>query len=124
MVRAQSSGPGDVTLSYTWTANGGSVVGSGAEARWNPSATPGTYTVSLHVDDGRGATGDCSSDIGVEQKIHQPPTMVCSADRSSVAAGEPVRDDGYGQRCGARDSELLLERERRQHRRFRIFGEA
>ena len=91
IVRAQLSGPGDATLSYTWTANGGSVAGSGPEARWTAAATPGTYTVSLHVDDGRGATGDCSADVRVAQKVHQPPTMLCAADRSSVAAGQPVQ---------------------------------
>jgi outer membrane protein OmpA-like peptidoglycan-associated protein len=90
-VRAQLSSPGDATLSYAWTANGGSVAGSGPEARWTPAATPGTYTVSLHVDDGRGATGDCSADVQVAQKVHQPPTMACAADRTSVAAGEPVQ---------------------------------
>ena len=91
VVRAHASAPASATLSYTWTADGGSVEGSGAEARWNVSATPGAYTVSTHVDDGHGGTGDCSSNIRVEQKIHPPPTMVCSADRSSVAAGEPVQ---------------------------------
>jgi outer membrane protein OmpA-like peptidoglycan-associated protein len=91
IVRAQSSAPGSAALSYTWTANGGSVNGSGPEARWNASATPGTYTVTAHVDDGRGATGDCSADIRVALKVHQPPTMVCTADRSSVVPGQPVQ---------------------------------
>ena len=90
-VHAHSSSSGNVPLTYTWTANGGTVEGSGPEARWTASATPGVYTVSLHADDGRGATGDCSSDVRVEQKVHQPPTMVCAADRSSVAAGAPVQ---------------------------------
>ena len=91
LVHGHLSGPSDATLSYTWTANGGSVEGSGPEARWTAAATPGAYTVSLHVDDGRGATGDCSADVQVAQKVHQPPTMVCAADRTSVAAGEPVQ---------------------------------
>jgi hypothetical protein len=91
IVRAQSSAGGGAALSYTWTANGGSVYGSGPEARWNASATPGTYTVSAHVDDGRGATGDCSTDLRVALKVHQPPTLVCSAGRSSVAPGEPLQ---------------------------------
>ena len=91
IVRAQSSGSGAATLRYTWTATGGSVEGTGPEARWSASAVPGTYTISTHVDDSRGATGDCSSDIRVEQKIHHPPTLVCSADRSSVAVGDPVQ---------------------------------
>ena len=90
VMRAQASGPAGGNVSYTWTANGGSVEGSGPAVRWNAPATPGAYTVSSHVDDGRGGTGDCSSNINVAQKIHQPPTMACSADRSSVAAGEPV----------------------------------
>jgi outer membrane protein OmpA-like peptidoglycan-associated protein len=91
IVRVHSSGSGNATLRYTWTANGGSVEGTGPEARWSASAMPGTYTISSHVDDGNGVTGDCSSDIRVEQKMHQPPTIVCSADRSSVAVGEPAQ---------------------------------
>jgi outer membrane protein OmpA-like peptidoglycan-associated protein len=83
--------PGDGAQRYTWVANGGSVEGAGPEARWNAPAMPGTYTVSSHVEDGRGTTGDCSSDIKVEAKLHQPPTMDCSADRSSVAASQPVQ---------------------------------
>ena len=90
-LHAHSSSPGNVPLTYTWTANGGNVEGSGPDARWTASATPGVYTVSLHVDDGRGVTGDCSSDVRVAEKVHQPPTMVCAADRSSVAAGAPVQ---------------------------------
>jgi len=90
IVRAQLSSPGGTTLSYAWTANGGSVAGAGPEARWTAAATPGTYTVSLHVDDGRGATGDCSTDVQAAQKLHQPPTVACAAGRTSVAAGEPV----------------------------------
>jgi outer membrane protein OmpA-like peptidoglycan-associated protein len=90
-VHAHSSSPGNVPLTYTWTANGGNVEGFGPEARWTASATPGVYTVSLHVDDGRGATGDCSSDVRVAQKVHQPPTIACAADRGSVAVGMPVQ---------------------------------
>lgn len=90
-VHAHSSSPGNVHLIYTWTASGGKVEGSGPDARWTASTTPGVYTVSLHVDDGRGVTGDCSSDVHVAQKVHQPPTMVCTADRSSVAAGAKVQ---------------------------------
>ena len=91
IVRAHAVASSGATLSYSWTANGGSVEGSGAEARWSPSSTPGTYTVSSHADDGHGDAGDCSSDIRVEQRMHQPPTMACSLDRNSVAAGEPVQ---------------------------------
>ncbi len=90
VVHAHTSSPDNVHLTYTWTASGGNVEGSGSDARWTASATPGIYTVSLHVDDGRGVTGDCSSNVHVVQRVHQP-TMVCTADRSSVAAGASVQ---------------------------------
>ena len=91
VVHAHSSNPDNVPVTYSWTANGGNIEGSGPDARWTASATPGVYTVSLHVNDGRGATGDCSADVRVAQKVQQPPTLACGADRSSVAAGVPVQ---------------------------------
>lgn len=91
IVRAHSSGPQNATLRYNWTVNGGSVEGTGPEVRWHASAVPGTYTISSHVDAGQAGTGDCSLDIRVEQKVHQPPTVACSADRNSVTVGEPLQ---------------------------------
>src|ERR1700751_3578378 len=78
-------------LTYTWTANGGKITnGTSPYARWDSEgAAPGTYTLSLHVDDGAGKTSSCSTNVRVDPKPKPPaPTMSCSADRSSVAAGE------------------------------------
>ena len=78
-------------LTYTWTANGGKITnGTSPYARWDSEGVAaGTYTLSLHVDDGAGKTSSCSTNVRVDPKPKPPaPVMSCSADRSSVAAGE------------------------------------
>jgi outer membrane protein OmpA-like peptidoglycan-associated protein len=87
---AQGSDTYNHSLNYTWTATGGSVDGSGPQVRWEPgNAAPGTYTISAHLDDGRGNGASCSSDVTLLPKpAVPPPTMSCSADPSTVQAGE------------------------------------
>ncbi|HXN52619.1 MAG TPA: outer membrane beta-barrel protein [Candidatus Acidoferrum sp.] len=92
VVRANASDPDNDPLTYSWTANGGTVEGSGPEVRWNSSGVnPGTYTAKVRVDDGRGGTVSCSADIRVEPPPNRPPTMSCSVDRNSVVIGESVQ---------------------------------
>lgn len=91
MVRAAASDPDNDPLSYAWAASGGTVEGSGAEARWNSSgAAEGNYRVKVRVDDGRGGIADCSTEIRVGPRPNRPPTMSCSADHNSVMVGDPV----------------------------------
>jgi outer membrane protein OmpA-like peptidoglycan-associated protein len=90
-VHAVASDPDSDPLTYSWTTSGGTVEGNGADARWNSSnAAPGAYSVKVRVDDGRGGTADCSTDIRVEPRPNRAPTMSCSADHDSVLIGEPV----------------------------------
>lgn len=92
LVRAVASDPDNDPLTYSWTTSGGSVEGSGPEARWNSSGTtPGTYTVKARVDDGRGGTTSCSADIRVEPRPNRPPVIACSADRNTVLVGESAQ---------------------------------
>jgi hypothetical protein len=92
LVRVVASDPDNDPLTYSWTASGGSVDGSGPEARWHSSGiTPGTYTVKARVDDGRGGIASCSADIRVEPRPNRPPVISCSADRNTVLIGEPVQ---------------------------------
>ncbi len=90
-VRAHAPSPESFPLTYTWTASGGTVDGSGPEVRWNSSgAAQGTYTVASRVEDGHGGTASCSAEIRVEPRPNRPPTISCTPDRSSVLVGERV----------------------------------
>jgi outer membrane protein OmpA-like peptidoglycan-associated protein len=96
-VHVSASDPDGDSLTYAWSATGGRVDGSGADARWSAgNSGAGSYTVSAHVDDGHGGTASCSVDIRVNAPppppapAPMPPTMSCSTDRSTVMAGERV----------------------------------
>ena len=91
-INATASDPDGDSVSYSWTATGGSVDGSGNQVRWNSANTAnGTYTVTARVADNKGGTASCSVDIGVAPRPNRVPAMSCSADRNSVLTGERVR---------------------------------
>jgi hypothetical protein len=78
-------------LTYSYTATGGTVDGTGADVRWNPSGLAvGNYTVNAKVDDGRGGTATCSADIAVAVRPNRNPVISCAAERSPIIAGERV----------------------------------
>jgi hypothetical protein len=56
-------------LNYTWTANSGTITGTGPVARWDSTGVPaGSYTLSVHVDDGTGQSASCSTSVTVQPK--------------------------------------------------------
>jgi outer membrane protein OmpA-like peptidoglycan-associated protein len=88
-VTTTASDPDNDPLTYTWTSTGGRVDGTGAQVRWLSAGTAvGSYTVTVHVDDGRGGSATCGADISVQPKPNHPPTISCTANPSSVFAGE------------------------------------
>ena len=88
-VHVTASDPDNDPLTYSYSATGGSVDGTGADARWNSSGVAaGSYTVSVKVDDGKGGTASCAADIKVEEKPNHPPTASLSVERSSIQPGE------------------------------------
>ncbi|HXP82660.1 MAG TPA: PKD domain-containing protein [Verrucomicrobiae bacterium] len=90
-IRCTGSDPDNDPLTYTWTSTGGKVDGTGSQVRWLSAGTPlGSDTITAKVDDGRGGSASSSVAISVEPKPNHPPTITCSADRSSVFAGEKV----------------------------------
>jgi len=88
-VHVTASDPDNDPLTYSYTASGGSVEGTGADARWNSSGVAvGSYTVNVKVDDGKGGTASCAADIKVEEKPNHPPTASLSVERSPIQPGE------------------------------------
>jgi outer membrane protein OmpA-like peptidoglycan-associated protein len=88
-VHVTASSPDNNPLSYSYTASGGTVEGTGPDARWNSAgAAVGSYTVTAKVDDGKGGTVSCAADIRVEEKPHHPPVISCAANPSSIVQGQ------------------------------------
>ncbi len=78
-------------LTYSYTATGGTVDGTGPDVRWSPSGLAiGSYTINAKVDDGRGGTATCSTDVAVTQRPNANPTISCSPERTPILAGERV----------------------------------
>ncbi|HLJ87246.1 MAG TPA: PKD domain-containing protein [Candidatus Angelobacter sp.] len=89
-VHAQASDPENGPLTYAWSATGGKVDGTGADAQWNSAGVAqGVYTVTAKVE-GRGGAVTCSADVHVDPRPNRPPTVSCAADRNSVTVGEKV----------------------------------
>src|SRR3954463_15459304 len=88
-LKAQCSDPDNDTLTYKYTATGGTVEGTGAEARWNSTGVqPGKYTITATCDDGRGGTTNATTDVTVEENPNPPPTISCAATPATVTAGQ------------------------------------
>ncbi len=88
-MHVNASSPDNNPLTYSYTATGGTVQGTGPDARWNSAGvTVGSYTVTAKVDDGRAGTVSCAADIRVEEKPHHPPTISCAANPSSIVQGQ------------------------------------
>jgi hypothetical protein len=88
-IHVTASSPANLPLTYSYTATGGTVEGTGPDARWNSSGLAvGTYTVTAKVDDGKGGTASCTAEIAVQEKPHHPPTITCSANPTTIAPGE------------------------------------
>jgi outer membrane protein OmpA-like peptidoglycan-associated protein len=78
-------------LTYSYTATGGTVDGTGPDVRWNPSGLAlGNYTVNAKVDDGHGGTASCAVDITVAKRPNQPPVISCAPDRNPIRPNEQV----------------------------------
>ncbi|MGA2810021.1 MAG: OmpA family protein [Candidatus Acidiferrum sp.] len=88
-IHVNASDPDNDQLTYSYTATGGSVSGTGADGRWSSSGLAvGTYTVNAKVDDGKGGTATCAADIAVQTPPNHPPTISCTTDRSPILPGE------------------------------------
>jgi hypothetical protein len=65
----------DDTLSYSWKASGGSILGNGPNITWSAPDTAGTYVIECVVRDARGAAAAAADTIAVVQSIDHPPAI-------------------------------------------------
>ena len=90
-IHVNASDPDNDPLTFSYTATGGTIDGTGPDVRWNPSGLAiGTYTVNAKVDDGRGGTATCSVDVAVNKRPNRPPVISCAPERNPIIAGERV----------------------------------
>lgn len=52
-------------LTYTWSANGGTISGQGASVTWTAPQAAGQYTIIVTVDDGKGGKATKQVTVGV-----------------------------------------------------------
>ena len=65
---------GDV-LAYSWTVNGGSLSNAGINpTNWTAPETPGSYRITVTVNDGKGGTDSMSKNITVIEQ-NRPPAV-------------------------------------------------
>jgi outer membrane protein OmpA-like peptidoglycan-associated protein len=75
-ITATASDPDNDPLTYSWNSTGGSIRGNDASAKFDTTGVKAShYSISGHVDDGRGGTADCQLGIDV-QEPPPPPEMV------------------------------------------------
>jgi outer membrane protein OmpA-like peptidoglycan-associated protein len=81
------------TLSYTWSASGGKIEGKDTAATIDTNGVAGgSYTATATVTDAKAKknnTASCTANFTVKEPPKNPPQMSCSANPSSVMAGNP-----------------------------------
>jgi hypothetical protein len=84
------------TLTYSYTASGGKVSGTGPTANVDTAGlSAGSYTVTANVSDGKKGTASCNASFNIKQ--NQPPTISCSANPTTVKPGDTSQISCQGQ---------------------------
>jgi hypothetical protein len=68
-VTCTASDPDGDSLTYEWTASGGTITGTGSMVTWTAPAAEGPYTITVTVSDGKGGTDSESCAVSVEMKF-------------------------------------------------------
>jgi opacity protein-like surface antigen len=91
-IRVNASGLDNDMLTYTWTATGGTIDGTGPQVRWNSAGlAAGSYIVTARVNDGRGGTTTCTAETRVNPRpTNRPPTISCALSPTTVHPGDRV----------------------------------
>lgn len=95
-ITCQASDPDNDPLTYTWSANAGTISGSGNTVQWTAPASAGNYTIQCSVSDDKGMSDAKSTNVAVTDSPPQPPFPInhspaissVSANLASVETGE------------------------------------
>jgi hypothetical protein len=84
-ITCTASDPDGDPLTYSWSATGGTISGSGSQVTWTAPQTIGTYTIICTVSDGKGGTAEESVDVTTG---NQPPTIsLLTAEPQTILPG-------------------------------------
>ena len=86
--------PPKKTLTYDWKTTGGKITGNGPSVQVDTNGlAPGNYTVTATATDPKPRKDQgpltCSANFTVTEKPKVPPTASCSANPTTVRAGDP-----------------------------------
>jgi len=85
-----ASDPDGDSLTYTWSATGGTFSGTGSVVTWTAPRTPGTYAITVNVTDGKAgeATMQLTIDVQEAPTNHPPVIESLAAKPSPVVQGQ------------------------------------
>jgi len=72
-VKCVASDPDGDQLSYSWSADGGSISGEEPVVTWTAPTALGDYTIAVKVTDGRG--GEATTQLTIGVAVNQPPVI-------------------------------------------------
>ena len=82
------------TVSYSWNSTGGKVSGNEATTTVDTNGlAPGNYTVKATATDNakkNPAVAECNATFTINEPPKHPPTISCTANPTTVKAGDPV----------------------------------
>ena len=85
-----ASDPEGKTVSYTWTATGGTISGIGSAVSWMPPNVAGTFSVGVSVSDGEGGVTNSSLSVTVSGATPTPtPTRTATPTPTSTPTATP-----------------------------------
>jgi cysteinyl-tRNA synthetase len=73
-ITCSASDPNGDTLTYIWSATGGTISGSGLSINWTAPATTGTYTITCTVSDGKG--GSDSKNVNITVNLYTSSSTI------------------------------------------------
>ena len=72
---SEAEDPDGDELTYSWSANGGTLEDQGPVVNWTAPETPGEYTIDVLVNDNQGGLATQSVNIMVSDEPNQPPII-------------------------------------------------